>query len=200
MFEKLSARVSALFAKKPKVLVDLATYQKGYQRTVWYTAGTDLERNIFDQCFEQDVDCLDIDEAGQVSRDALVSIVGTAMNIALDSQIRKNMETTGAMMFNLPSPMVAKAIAADSKTPRRGLPAAPYPLANNSRKGKIRSPERDCKILGAPRKDAMAEDRVAAITPARMRNSTTATRFMDPYSLIKVSDGSVAAKTIVAKK
>lgn len=93
MFEKLSARVSALFAKKPEVLVDLATYQKGYQRTVWYTAGTDLERNIFDQCFEQDVDCLDIDEAGQVSRDALVSIVGTAMNIALDSQIRKDMET-----------------------------------------------------------------------------------------------------------
>ena len=96
--------------------------------------------------------------------------------------------------------MVAKAIPAESKTPLRGFPVEPYPLAKGSKKGKIRSADRDCKIRGAPRKDAMAEDRVAAMTPALMKNSTAATRFIDPYSCINVSDGSVAAKTIAARK
>ena len=95
--------------------------------------------------------------------------------------------------------MVANAIPAESKTPLRGLPAGPYPLAKGNKNGKIRSPDKDCKIRGAPRKDAIAEDNVAAITPALIRNSTAATRFMEPYSLIKVSAGKSAANTIAAR-
>ena len=103
-------------------------------------------------------------------------------------------------MFNFPNAIVAKAIPAESKTPLRGFWVVPDPLAKGSKNGNIRSPDNDCKIRGAPRKDAIADDRVAAITPALIRNATAETRFMDPYSLIKVSAGKAAAKTIAARK
>ncbi len=110
------------------------------------------------------------------------------------------METTGAITFKFPSPMVVKARPAESNTPLRGFWALPAPLAKGSKNGKIRSPDNACKIRGAPKNDAIAEDKVAAITPALMRNSTAATRFMDPYSPINVSLGRVAANTIAARK
>ena len=88
------------------------------------------------------------------------------------------METTGAMMLSLPRPMVAKAIVVESRTPRRGLLPSPCPLAKGSKKEKMRSADKDCKMRGAPKNDAMAEERVAAITPAVIRKSTDATRRM----------------------
>ena len=42
----------------------------------------------------------------------------------------------------------------------------------------MRSAANDCRMRGAPRKDAMAEDRVAAITPAVIRKPNKATLFM----------------------
>ncbi len=96
--------------------------------------------------------------------------------------------------------MVAKAIPAESNTPLRGFWPVPVTLAKGNKNGKIRSADNDCRIRGAPKNDAIAEDSVAAITPALIRNSTAATRFMDPYSRINTSAGSVAAKTIAARK
>ena len=74
--------------------------------------------------------------------------------------------------------MVAMAIPPASSTPLLGLLVAPSPFAKGRRKGKIRSEAKDCKILGAPKKDAMAEERVAAITPAVTRKPNEATTFM----------------------
>jgi len=76
--------------------------------------------------------------------------------------------------------MVAWAIQAASKTPRLGFQVGPEPFANTARKGKVRSPANDCRMRGAPRKEAIAEDKVAAITPAVTRKSIKATFFMAP--------------------
>ena len=75
------------------------------------------------------------------------------------------MDTIGAIRFNLPIAIVHNAIDPDSRTPRRGLSDAPTPFAKGFKTGNMRSPESDWRIRGAPRKDAMAEDNVAAITP-----------------------------------
>ena len=90
------------------------------------------------------------------------------------------MDTTGAITFKSPIAMVARAIPPESRTPRRGFPYAPYPFAKGRRKGNMRSSERDCRMRGAPRKEAMADERVAAKTPALMRDPRRATSFMAP--------------------
>ncbi len=70
-------------------------------------------------------------------------------------------------------PTVATAMTSDSNTPRRGLLDSPYPLANDFRMGNTRSAASDCRIRGAPRNDASAEESVAAKTPASNSRGVT---------------------------
>ena len=51
-------------------------------------------------------------------------------------------------------------------------------MAKGVRKGKMRSPDMDWRMRGAPRKEAMAEERVAAMTPASISTSKRATFLM----------------------
>ena len=53
-------------------------------------------------------------------------------------------------------------------------------VEKGKRKGKIRSPAMDCRMRGAPRNEAMAEDRVAAMTPMLTSKPVYATCFMAP--------------------
>ena len=76
------------------------------------------------------------------------------------------MDTTGAIRFRFPSEMVRTAMPPESRTPRRGFEVAPVPLAKGLSKEKMRSAARDWRMRGAPRNEAMADDRVAAMTPA----------------------------------
>ena len=87
--------------------------------------------------------------------------------------MRKNIETIGAITFRLPSMMVASAMPALSRMPRRGFSDGPCPLASGVKKRKILSPASDCRMRGAPRNEAIAEDRVAAKTPASISHGTT---------------------------
>ena len=85
------------------------------------------------------------------------------------------MVTRDATRFRFPRAIVVKAMPAERTTPHRGLPVGPNPFAKGKRKGNIRSPAKDWRIRGAPKNDAIAEDKVAAITPASMRKEKRAT-------------------------
>ncbi len=89
------------------------------------------------------------------------------------------MDTMGAIRFNLPMAIVHNAIVPEKRTPRRGLSDAPTPFAKGFKNGNMRSPDKDWSMRGAPKKEAMAEDSVAAITPATIKKSTTATCCME---------------------
>ena len=82
------------------------------------------------------------------------------------------MDTTGAITFRLPSAMVAHGDH-QARAARRagGWPWARPPWRTGSRNGKTRSPASDCRMRGAPRNEAMAEDRVAAMTPASISHA-----------------------------
>ena len=84
------------------------------------------------------------------------------------------------MRLRLPMAATVKAMTRDNQTPLRGLLAGPSPLAKGFKTLNIRSLARDWRIRGAPRKDAMAEERVAAITPALIKGLNRATDFMAP--------------------
>ena len=43
--------------------------------------------------------------------------------------VKKNIVSTGAIRFRLPSATVVSAIPKESRTPRRGFPSGPYPAA-----------------------------------------------------------------------
>jgi len=73
---------------------------------------------------------------------------------------------------------VITAIQAASRTPLLGFWVTPTPLAKGFKTVKILSLAIDCKILGAPKKDAMAEESVAAITPAVISHGIRETFFM----------------------
>ena len=90
------------------------------------------------------------------------------------------METTPAIKSSWPMKTLAPAMPKESSVPRRGLPDGPWPLAKETRKGTILSEARDFKILGAPRNEAMAEDRVAETTPALINQPYTEICFMAP--------------------
>ena len=117
----------------------------------------------------------------ETDQDAAISVISRVQMSLLEEMEKKDWPVTfsiGAMTFRFPSPMVKMAIPAASSTPLLGFLVAPSPLAKGRRKGKIRSDARDCKILGAPKKDAMADESVAAMTPADIRKPKIATRFM----------------------
>ena len=85
--------------------------------------------------------------------------------------MRKNIETILATRLSWPSIITPRANAQVSRTARRGLLVVPEPLAKGMSSGKILSAERDCRMRGPPRKEAMAEERVAAMTPASIKKS-----------------------------
>jgi len=84
------------------------------------------------------------------------------------------------MRFNCPRETVMTAMIPESKTPLLGLFETPEPFENGSRTLKILSLAMDCKIRGDPKKEAMADESVAAITPAVMSPGIRDTFFIAP--------------------
>ena len=111
--------------------------------------------------------------------------------------MRKNIDTTGAMTLTDPSETVTRAIPIVSSVARRGLLPLPSPFANGPMRGYTRSDAIDWRILGAPRNDAMADDRVAEITPSHTSAPTKARlRIADPSSSTRSAMGTPPAMRI----
>mgnify|MGYP003719175897 CR=1 FL=1 len=91
-------------------------------------------------------------------------------------ETRKNIDTTDAMALRSPTTIVKTAITPVSITARRGLPVPASTAANGPNPLNSRSLASACRIRGAPRNDASADDRVADSTPAPMSHGTLATR------------------------
>ena len=83
------------------------------------------------------------------------------------------------MALRSPTTIVKTAISPVSTTARRGLPLPGSTTANGPSPVNSRSLASACRIRGAPRNDASAEDRVADRTPATMSHPTLATRPID---------------------
>ena len=93
--------------------------------------------------------------------------------------MRKNIETTEAMVFRSPTMIVTTAIRPVSTTARRGFAVAASTTAKGPSPLNNRSLASACRIRGAPRNEASADDRVADSTPAPMSHGTVATRPID---------------------
>jgi hypothetical protein len=88
----------------------------------------------------------------------------------------------------------ASAMASVGSTACRGLPDGPLPAANGARNGNTPSFASDCRMRGAPRNDASADDSVAAMTPTSINIGIPATRRIAAKSDRSTSPGSAAAK------
>ena len=90
-----------------------------------------------------------------------------------DPQLREYARKAARHLYSSQAPP-----APERRIPRLGFREGPSPFAKKSRNGKIRSLARDWRIRGAPIKEAMAEERVAAMTPAHTNESMAATRLI----------------------
>ena len=83
--------------------------------------------------------------------------------------VRKNMVSTGAMIFRFPNQTAKSAIISVSTVPRRGVSSSPSPRpSQRSQRGNTPSRASACRTLGAPRILPTALESVAPQTPMRI--------------------------------
>ena len=85
------------------------------------------------------------------------------------------------------------AIAAATSTARRGLPLPGSTAANHDKPGNNLSLASACRMRGAPRNDASADDSGAAKTPAVITTGQAATRHIASLSPISSEPGAAPA-------
>ena len=111
--------------------------------------------------------------------------------------VKKNMVSTGAIIFKSPMQTVAIATPKVTAVPIRGssLGLLPLPRKDNQR-GKTLSLARACKTLGAPKILPMALERVAPQTPNKIAGPQKAISFIIKGFSIKVVGSARMASTI----